>query len=231
MTRVKKFERLGAEVLRCFDGNGSVRLYSADEGAHLLEFISGPSLKSLVEQGNDAEATEVICQVVEKIHAYAGPVPPLLESLETTFSSLFKKSKEDNVESIFKIGAGVAQKLIESSQDIRVLHGDIHHENILWHPERGWVLIDPQCLIGEWAYDLSNCFFNPNGMLSMVASSERILSLCKIFSKRLHISEKRILEFAFSCGCLRACWCMEDGQKPEEALLISKIIYDVLQSD
>ena len=45
----KKFESHGAAVLRCFNGNGAVRLINSDAGAHLMEFIDGPMLKSLVE--------------------------------------------------------------------------------------------------------------------------------------------------------------------------------------
>lgn len=51
------FEIKGAIVLKCFNGNGAVKLVASDEGAHLLEYIDGPQLKEIVLSGSDDRAT------------------------------------------------------------------------------------------------------------------------------------------------------------------------------
>lgn len=94
--------------------------------------------------------------------------------MERNFSVLFEKIANENQDSIYKRGARIARELIDSARDLRVLHGDIHHENIFKHSTRGWIVIDPQCLFGERAYDLANVFYNPNGFADLASNPERI---------------------------------------------------------
>lgn len=220
----RQFEAKGAAVLRCFNGNGAVRLHQADDGAHLLEFVDGILLKILVEQGEDERATQIICDLIRKLHTYAGSIPTELISMERNFRSLFSKAKSEKGDSIYIAGSKVAAKLISNARDIRVLHGDIHHENILESSNRGWLIIDPQCLAGERTYDLANVFYNPNGFLEHTTSPNLIERRCDQFSRELHLDKRRILEYAFAYGCLSATWCIEDGQSPEDTLAIARVI-------
>jgi streptomycin 6-kinase len=220
----KKFESHGAAVLRCFNGNGAVRLINADTGAHLLEFIDGPMLKSLVEQGRDDEAMDVFCDVIAKIHSYSGPCPAELISMERNFRSLFERVKSETENEIYKRGADTAIELIATARDLRVLHGDLHHENVLKHSLRGWLAIDPQCLFGERTYDLANAFYNPKGFSDLAASPDRIERLAGKFSQTLQIEQKRILQYAFAYGCLSASWCIEDSQDPDSTICIAQEI-------
>jgi streptomycin 6-kinase len=50
---------------------------------------------------------------------------------------------------IFSLSAETAHALLAAPREITVLHGDIHHDNILHFGERGWLAIDPKGLIGE----------------------------------------------------------------------------------
>ncbi len=224
-----KFESRGAIVLRCFDGKGAVRLLNADSDAHLLEHADGKPLKELVARGSDDEATAVISEVLNKLHSYAGPIPEGLISMERNFRSLFQKIKTAPSDSIYAVGAHLAQRLVETEQEVRVLHGDIHHENILESSDRGWVAIDPQCLVGERTYDIANAFYNPNGFLNMVESTDTIERRCAIYSKQMNLDRQRILEYAFAYGCLSACWCLEDGQSAENTLRIARSIQSILK--
>lgn len=224
-----QFETKGAIVLRCFDGNGAVRLLNADEGAHLLEFADGEQLKSLVAKNEDDCATEVVAEVASRLHSYSGSIPDDLINMERNFRSLFQKVKNGPLDSIYVEGANLAERLIKTEQEVRVLHGDIHHENILNSSTRGWLAIDPQCLAGERTYDLSNTFFNLNGFLSMAEAHETIDRRSSIFSRRLKIDKKRILKYAFAYGCLSACWCLEDGQEEESTLRIARSVRQFLK--
>lgn len=224
----QKHEAKGPVVLRCFEGNGAVRLLNADEGAYLLEFVDGRHLKDLVANSGDDKATEIICDVLNQIHSYAGPKPSDLISMTENFRGLFARAKIEPPDSIFSFGAKVALRLIETERDPHVLHGDIHHKNILESKDRGWLAIDPQCLYGERTYDVANSFFNPDDMPDLVETQDRIEKCCQIFSRRLNLDSKRILEFAFAYGCLSSAWCIEDGHNPERRLRITRLIQDLL---
>ncbi len=43
-----------------------------------------------------------------------------------------------------------------------MLHGDLHHGNVLDFGERGWLAIDPKGLLGEAAFDYCNLLCNPS---------------------------------------------------------------------
>jgi streptomycin 6-kinase len=42
----------------------------------------------------------------------------------------------------------------------RIVHGDLHHENVLAAPEGGWRVIDPQPMSGDVHYELAPMLFN-----------------------------------------------------------------------
>ena len=223
-----KFEIKGAIILTCFNGRGSVQLLESDEGAHLLEFVDGPQLKSLVLNGGDQQATNIIADTIEALHSYSGPVPLGLINMERNFQSLFQLVTRSPLDSVYMAGAKVAETLIASEQELRILHGDIHHENILLSSKRGWLAIDPQCVVGERTYDIANTFYNPKGYS---AQSEEIIKMrSHIFSRKLKMDQKRILEFAFAYGCLSAAWSIEDGLSENSIVKTAKSIYAVLQS-
>jgi streptomycin 6-kinase len=124
--------------------------------------------------------------------------------------------------------AGIAERLIISQSESIVLHGDIHHKNILESSTKGWLAIDPKGLVGERTYDFANVFYNPDDQPELVESQDRILRTCSLFSLRFGIDPKRILEFAFAYGALSACWAMDDRLNPERRLRIAGLIRDVL---
>src|SRR5688572_5729984 len=62
------------EVLRAFDGHGTVRVYEFDAGAVLLERLApGDALVNLVRQGEDEEATEILAEVMRQMGKRAAP--------------------------------------------------------------------------------------------------------------------------------------------------------------
>ena len=56
-----------------------------------------------------------------------------------------------------------------------LLHGDLHHENIM-HGPRGWLAIDPKGVLGDPGFDAANMFYNPldrDDLLVIVALGAR----------------------------------------------------------
>jgi streptomycin 6-kinase len=211
-------ERAGAEALRCFDGDGAVRLLRSDEDAHLLEYADGHDLTGLVKRGRDEDATVIIADVLNQLHsAYLGRQPEGLTSLSRWFDSLFRRASGVADEDIYRRGAKVARKLLDHPQQQTVLHGDIHHENIRHKAGRGWLAFDPKGLYGERTYDLANTFCNPLNMTALVENEGRVLRTAEIFSQKLDMDRSRILAYVFAYTCLSASWSMEDGSEGDAA--------------
>lgn len=125
--------------------------------------------------------------------------------------------------SIYPVAAELTERLLADAGDQRVLHGDLHHENILFSEPRGWLAIDPKGIFGDRTYDAANVLFNPIDSPELVANEARFLETARILAQRLDLDFRRLLAFAFAHGCLSASWSIEDGQDPELALRVARI--------
>ena len=201
-------EQRGAVALRCFDGHGAVRLLRYDEGAHLMEYAAGDELVTLVERGEDENATRIIAQVIQQLHSVPQNIPhDGLIMLEHWFEALFNKAASDrqmNIDSTYVRSAALARRLLIDQRDVRVLHGDIHHRNIR-KTSRGWLTFDPKGLIGERTYDCANTLCNPV-MPELVHNETRLLTNATILADTLTLELSRVLAFTYAYACLNASW-------------------------
>lgn len=213
----------GATALEIFHGCGAIRLLAKDDRALLLEFAAGPDLVPLVASGRDNEATSIIGGVLNTLHAKTPQQQPSgIISLEGRFQSLFNKvgKKQD----IYSKAANVARHLLDQPHDIRLLHGDMHHENVRYHEGRGWLAIDPKGIWGERTYDAANTLCNPYKLTNIVLEPGRLAKQVKILADIMQIDVHRLLSFTFAHSALSAAWSEEDGHDPTFALQIAKIV-------
>ena len=159
-------EERGAELLVALDGRGAAKVLAHSDEALLLERATGTrDLVRMVADGHDDEATRTICAAAGRIHAASALVlglsdPPELVDLPTWFRELFAAA--DALGPQHRRGADVAAALLDDPRDSVVLHGDLHHGNVLDFGERGWLAIDPKGLVGERAFDYCNLLCNPS---------------------------------------------------------------------
>lgn len=201
-------EQRGALALRYFDGHGAVRLLHYDEGAHLLEYAAGDELVTLVERGQDENATRIIAQVIRQLHGVPQDASRNgLVMLDRWFGALFNKAAADRqagIDSIYVRCAPLTEKLLADQRDVRVLHGDIHHRNIR-QSSRGWLAFDPKGVVGERTYDCANTLCNP-AMPEIVHNETRLLTNAAILADTLAIDLSRVLAFTYAYACLNASW-------------------------
>ena len=207
----------GNDYLRWLDGDGVVRLLNEHGDLSLMEWAGERTLLAHLEDHGDDAATEIAADVVAQLHAtHDVPAPPSLTRLTDNFSSLFAKAEEDRragKRSQFVEAAEVADRLLANQRDVRPLHGDIHHENILYGA-RGWLAIDPKGVLGDPAFDIANLFYNP--VESELRTSEtRAVSMATILAERLRCDIGKVLDYAFAFSALSASWHLEDGNDEE----------------
>ncbi len=99
-----------------------------------------------------------------------------------------------------------------------MLHGDIHHDNILDFGSRGWLAIDPNRLIGERGFDYANLFCNPD--LSdpsppVAIRHERFLRRLEIVVERAGSSDSGCSTGYLPGAGLSAAWFLGDGESAE----------------
>lgn len=217
--KVLKDSLRGADFITWRAGIGCVELLDQSDTILLMEHAGTETLRDvLFRDGNDDAATEIAAEVLLRYHQPSKQSPPSsLLTLPLYFESLFRMAEQDRrdgVDSPFVEAARLAQTLIDQQRDIKPLHGDLHHENIM-HSHRGWIIIDPAGLIGDAALDVANMFSNPLDRFDLTRSEARIASMAAIFSRALQRDERLLLQYAFVYGCLSATWHEEDGNAEE----------------
>jgi streptomycin 6-kinase len=120
------------------------------------------------------------------------------------------------------------QDLASSQGPRRLLHGDLHHHNILFDDRRGWVAIDPKGVIGESAYEIGAALRNPTSDPAVFAVPSIIKRRISIVSERLALDPDRILRWAFAQGVLSAVWRVADGRDPRRGLATASAILPML---
>jgi streptomycin 6-kinase len=209
----------GADFIAWRAGVGCVELLERSNDILLMEHAGAETLRDvLFRDGDDDATTQIAADVLLQYHQPSQQPPPSsLLTLPLYFESLFRKAEQDRtdgVESIYVDAAALAQELIDRQRDVKPLHGDLHHENIM-RSGRGWIIIDPAGLIGDAALDVANMFSNPLDRFDLTRSEARIASMAAIFSRALQRDERVLLQYAFAYGCLSATWHEEDSNAEE----------------
>ena len=115
---------------------------------------------------DDDACTRAIVGAARAIGVRAGPTDsarlPGLDAWLTDLDEHELRFPEDD-----PIGAdliGIARKtllrLLETTTESVVLHGDLHHDNVLRHGD-GWVVIDPHGYVGDPAAEPATMLYNP----------------------------------------------------------------------
>lgn len=208
-----------AGFLRWVDGDGAVKLIDRADDLVLLEWAGERRLLDHLNEHGDDAATEIAAEVVKRLHAPRDVAPPYpFMTLTDNFASLFARAETDRragVRSQYVEAARRADALLADQRDMRPLHGDIHHENILLS-RRGWLAIDPKGLIGDPAFDIANLFYNPVES-ELRTSAARAVSMATILSRSLGCDVAKVLDYAFAFSALSASWHLEDGNGEEAA--------------
>lgn len=218
-------EKRGGGQMEWWGGVGAALVLARDDGALLLERAEGGgSLAALAKNGRDDEACAIACAVAARLHTPRAAALPALMPLDAWFAALAPAAQTHG--GFLTRSAAAADKLLGAPRDICVLHGDIHHDNILDFGARGWLAIDPKGLTGERGFDFANLFCNPDmagPAAAFVRSPDVFARRLGIISSQAGIDRTRLLEWIIAYAGLSSAWLMSDGAKPEAGLAIGAL--------
>jgi len=213
-------EQRGGRLMTWWDGKGAARVLAQNGNALLLERAEGgTSLADLARDGRDDEASRIICAVVAKLHAPRKTPPGNLISLTQWFSDLHSAAALQG--GILADSARTARELLATAQQAVVLHGDIHHGNILDFGERGWLAIDPKGLIGERGFDYANIFCNPDRKTATAPG--RLARQVAIVADAAALDRKRLLQWILAWAGLSEAWRLANRHSSELDLTVAEL--------
>jgi streptomycin 6-kinase len=225
-------EAMAASALQHFGSQAAVRLIErADNGAMLLErAVPGTHLTELVLEGSDERATAILSDLMAAIHK--APPPSGFPSVED-WGEGFHRYAASGDRTLATSMVLRAQELFGSlcrSQGPRcLLHGDLHHDNVVWDTRRDWLVIDPKGVVGEPAYEIGAALRNPTDEPHWFADRTIVEKRVAIFARRLNLDSQRLVAWAYAQAVLSAIWSVEDGEDPEKGLATAAALKAMLE--
>jgi streptomycin 6-kinase len=224
-------------ALKAFNGNGAVILYETDPelGALLLE-RSRPG-KPVFNLSDDELSTSVASEVIRRLQdtSEKNDAFPTVGDWFQGFQRLrvkfgggtgpFPKEVIDKAEVL-------SRDLLTSMEILALLHGDLHHWNILSSEREPWLAIDPKGVIGEPEYETGAWLRNPFPNILEMSNPDRMIARrIDQFADELGFDRKRISGWGFTQAVLAACWSYEDKDDDWESwLTIAELIIKSMES-
>lgn len=222
-------------ALRHYAGRGCARLLDADPagGALLIErLLPGTSLAALED---DQAATRVAAGVMRALWQ----PPPAEHSFVSVarwglgFGRLrarFGGGPGPLPEPLVARAEALFAELLASSAAPALLHGDLHHDNILAAERAPWLAIDPKGVVGEPAYEVGAFLRNPIERVLRAPNPTRLLARrIAIFAEELGFERSRLAGWGFAQAVLSAWWSIEDhGHGWEHAITLAERLEPLL---
>lgn len=210
-----------AAALMAFSGFGVVEILSENNGLLLLECtVPGVSLKSYFPERDD-EAINITANVIKRLHK--APIP---SSHQFPHIKDWLEALDDDLEipvQMLQKAREIRDQLLKKAAPHVLLHGDLHHDNILQNGN-DWLVIDPKGVIGEPAYEVAAFIRNPMPeLLNHVDAPNIIHNRVTCFAEALKLSERRIIDWCFVQAVLSWVWALEDGLDTSSSEQLTKI--------
>jgi streptomycin 6-kinase len=191
-----------AAYLDWLGGSGAVAVLERERDATLMERVTGRrSLAEIEMAGGAEEALAVLCGVGAALHAVRDTVPDEVVPLSSWLQRLTEVASTSE---FFGRMAIKAQRLLSEEHDIRVLHGDLHHWNVLDGGDRGWLAIDPNGLRGERAFEFA--LMTLPVKLADDTDAGVLSSRSRIIARLARVDSRRLLEWLAVQAALWAAW-------------------------
>jgi len=222
---LSKEEERGNSLMTWWKGQGAAPVFFHEGPAILMKRALGKnSLIQMAKNNQDDKATEIICAVVQKLQGIKNQnQPPSLTSLSEYFRALGPAASQHG--GVLIQAHQTAQELLKNPRDSVILHGDIHHGNILDFGDKGWLAIDPKGLMGESYFDFANLFLNPD--FELATKPDRLKTQLALVSETAGLDKNRLLKWILAYAGLSAAWHFEDGTSPDLPIAITKIVLEL----
>ncbi|MEU4761780.1 aminoglycoside phosphotransferase family protein [Actinosynnema sp. NPDC023794] len=200
--------------LRTWDGDGVVRLLADEPGAMLLERLDASRPLSSVD---DVVALRVLADLLARLVAV--PAPPgvrrladlaraMLDQAPGAVPALRSAADRDLVRTCASAVAEVAGEAGD-----RLLHWDLHYDNVLAGEREPWLAIDPEPLAGDPGFDLLPALDNRWDAVVATGDVPRaVLRRFDLLTSTLDLDRDRAAAWTLGRVLQNSLWDVEDGE-------------------
>ena len=207
-------------ALQHWHGDGVVRLLRADprRRALLLERLQ---VRDLTEVG-ETEACEIVAAFYARLHVPAFPqLRPLTSYVERWVDDLAGLGRDAPIPRRYvEQAVSLGRDLVADPDSVgRVVHGDLHYENVLAADREPWLVIDPKPMSGDPHYEPAPMLWN-RWMESAGRGAERDHVRHRFFTivDAAGLDEDRARDWVVVRMVLNASWSVLEARQAGRAL-------------
>ena len=196
--------------------------YSEELAAVLMEDLN--PIRDLASVFPDSQSEVEIWSSAFQVITASDGIPSGMRTLadySRVFSQVGPLASNAQVRLILSHAQQQAFILMSEPAGHRLLHGDLHHFNLLQDRSGDWRMIDPHGVVGHPLYEVGAFLRNP--MPSLAGHPKRVqltLERLELLSQHLKEPVLRLAQFGFYGVAFSIAWDLEDGQTELDANLV-----------
>ena len=122
--------------------------------------------------------------------------------------------------------AGLFGELCASSLGKVVLHGDLHHDNVLQATREPWLAIDPHDVVGDPGYETGALLYNPWPERREAELLALVPARIEQLAAGLTMPVERVVAWGFVKAVLSAVWTCQSGtMSATRALDVAELLW------
>ncbi len=151
---------------------------------------------------DDVEATIIFCQILKKLFSATISANIIGEIQDvTSLGEVLTSGRAYNSLHITTYMVSLAEEifyyLVSSQNKKLLLHGDLHHYNILFSKQDGWLIIDPKGYLGEAEFEIGAFLRNPIFDEPQFYKKNLFEKRLQTISEKLKLDKRRIILWSF----------------------------------
>ncbi|MBB5783346.1 aminoglycoside phosphotransferase family protein [Nonomuraea jabiensis] len=206
-----------ASGLRAWRGEGIVRLLDYDEqsGTQLLERLD--AARPLSSVADDDAAMQILAELMARLTSVPAPrelrrlsdiAAAMLEQVPQAVSAL----RDPGEQRLVRTCASAVAELVGEPGD-RLLHWDLHYDNVLAGEREPWLAIDPEPLAGDPGFELLPALDNRWEEVEATGDAARaVLRRFDLLTEVLDLDRRRAVGWSLGRVLQNALWDVEGGK-------------------
>ncbi|MET0132577.1 MAG: aminoglycoside phosphotransferase family protein [Kibdelosporangium sp.] len=202
--------------LRIWDGDGSVRLLEHDPetGTMLLEGLHAD--RPLSALPDDRDATRILAEVLARLVKV--PDPGNIRQLRDIAGAMVDKTpaaaagRPREEQALLKNWAAAVEEVLDEPGD-RLLHWDLHYDNVLAADREPWLAIDPKPLGGDPGFDIMPALDNRWDDIVATGDIPRAVRWrFDLMTDVLGLDRQRAVNWTLGRALQNSLWDIADGE-------------------
>lgn len=204
----------GIAALNLYNDTGKMcRLYehSEDKSVILIERIApGDVLRDIPDVKQRAE---IFCQVFDGFHIQTiESFWSYVDWVDNITAYMIEHESQTMMCELMQKAQIICHEMADKYPRKYLLHGDLHHDNILLNANGTYTVVDPKGVIGDPVFD------TPRYLLNELSNEDNVIATAKVISDTFNIPLTDLIKLFFMEAMMSFCWGIESGDKDDSEM-------------